>query len=86
MKVLVAGANGAIGTPLTRLLVSRGHDVLGLIHDPAGSAAVRALGGQPVVADALNRVGLLRALEGLSADAIVHELTALRSRHCGPAE
>jgi nucleoside-diphosphate-sugar epimerase len=78
MKVLVAGANGAIGTPLTRLLVGRGHEVLGLIHDPAGAAGVRALGGEPVVADALNRVDLLRALAGLDADAIVHELTALR--------
>jgi nucleoside-diphosphate-sugar epimerase len=40
------------------------------------------------VADALDRDGLLRAVEGLSADAVVHELTALRKpplRHGGMA-
>jgi nucleoside-diphosphate-sugar epimerase len=41
MRVFVAGANGALGTPLTRLLVARGHSVVGLIRDPAGSAGLR---------------------------------------------
>ena len=44
MRVLVAGANGALGVPLTRLLVARGHSVLGLIRNPAGTEGVRALG------------------------------------------
>ena len=78
MRVFVAGANGALGTPLTRLLVARGHSVLGLIRDPARATDVRALGAQPIVADALDRDGLLRAIEGLTADAVIHELTALR--------
>jgi nucleoside-diphosphate-sugar epimerase len=78
MKVLVAGASGAIGIPLTRLLISRGHEVLALIHNPAGIPALRALGATPVAADALNREALLDALNGLSADAVIHELTALK--------
>src|SRR5689334_16772938 len=78
MRVFVAGASGAIGTPLTRLLIAHGHSVLGLIRDPAGAAGLRALGAQPIVADALDRDGLLRAVTGLSADAVIHELTALR--------
>jgi nucleoside-diphosphate-sugar epimerase len=41
MRVFVAGANGALGTPLTRLLVARGHSVVGLIRDPAGAAGLR---------------------------------------------
>jgi nucleoside-diphosphate-sugar epimerase len=49
-----------------------------LIRDPAGATDVRALGAQPIVADALDRDGLLRAIEGLTADAVIHELTALR--------
>jgi nucleoside-diphosphate-sugar epimerase len=44
MKVFVAGGDGALGTPLTRLLIPRGHSVLGLIRDPAGVIKVRALG------------------------------------------
>ena len=78
MKVLVAGASGAIGAPLTRLLISRGYEVLALIRNPAGEAALRRLGATPVVADALDRDGLLRALNGLRADAVIHELTALK--------
>jgi nucleoside-diphosphate-sugar epimerase len=78
MKVLVAGADGAIGTPLTRLLLARGHQVLGLIRDPAGVTSLRALGVEPIVADALDRDTLLRAVTPFKADAIIHELTALR--------
>jgi nucleoside-diphosphate-sugar epimerase len=78
MKVLVAGANGAIGTPLTRLLLARGHQVLGLIRDPAGVTSLREFGVEPIVADALDRESLLRAVRPFRADAIIHELTALR--------
>jgi nucleoside-diphosphate-sugar epimerase len=78
MKVLLAGADGAIGSLLTPLLIARGHDVLGLIRNPAGADRVRELGARPIVADALDRDGLLGAVEGLAADAVIHELTALR--------
>jgi nucleoside-diphosphate-sugar epimerase len=78
MRVLVAGASGAIGRPLTRLLVARGHTVIGLIRDRAGAASLRNHGVEPIVADALDREVLLRAVDGLSADAIIHQLTALR--------
>src|SRR5262245_22901833 len=78
MKVLLAGADGALGTPLTRLLVARGHTVLGLIRNPAGVPILRARGVEPIVADALNREGLLRAVDRHSADAVIHECTALK--------
>jgi len=78
MRVLVAGASGALGVPLTRLLVARGHSVVGLIRNPAGADGVRALGAEPVVANALERDELLRAVNGLTADAVIHELTSLR--------
>jgi nucleoside-diphosphate-sugar epimerase len=86
MKILLAGASGAIGTPLTRLLVGRGHEVLGLTRDPGSASAVRANGATPVVADALDRDALLKAVDGVSADAVIHELTALKkapTRHRG---
>jgi nucleoside-diphosphate-sugar epimerase len=78
MRVFVAGANGAIGKPLTRLLLSRGHQVIGLIRNPDGAAGLRELGAQPIAADALDREALLRAVNGVAADAIIHELTSLR--------
>jgi nucleoside-diphosphate-sugar epimerase len=85
MKILVAGANGALGTPLTRLLIARGHYVLGLIRDPSGAPGLRALGAQPIVADALDRDALLSAVRGLSAHAVIHELTALRKPPLRPS-
>ena len=45
MRVLVAGASGALGVPLTRLLSARGHSVVGLIRNPAGADGVRAVRG-----------------------------------------
>ena len=88
MNVLLAGATGALGVPLTRQLVAGGHRVLGLTHQPGSLAAIEALGATPVVADALDRDALLRAVDGLTADAVIHELTALRTpprRHKGMA-
>jgi len=88
MKVLLAGASGAIGIPITRQLTAHGHQVLGLTRDRGGAGRLEALGARPVVADALDHDGLLRAVAGLSADAVIHELTALRKpplRHRGMA-
>jgi nucleoside-diphosphate-sugar epimerase len=88
MKVLLAGASGALGVPLTRRLVRHGHQVLGLTRSPAAARRLQALGATPVVADALDCHALRRALDGLSADAVIHELTALRTppaRHRGMA-
>ena len=86
MKILLAGATGAIGIPLIRQLIARGHEVIGLTRRPEATETLRADGARPVIADVLNRADLVRAVEGLSADAVVHELTALKAapaRHRG---
>lgn len=77
MKVLIAGATGAIGTPLSRRLIAAGHEVIGLTRTRSGAARLAAAGVTPVVADALARHGILHALEGVRADAVVHQLTSL---------
>ncbi len=77
MKVLIAGATGAIGKPLSRTLRAAGHEILGITRSTDGAADLRAAGVQPIVADAMDRSALLTALTGASADVVVHELTAL---------
>ncbi|HLL92998.1 MAG TPA: NAD(P)H-binding protein, partial [Solirubrobacteraceae bacterium] len=52
MRVFLAGATGAIGRPLVRMLVADGHQVTGMTRSPAKSDALRAAGTEPVVADA----------------------------------
>jgi nucleoside-diphosphate-sugar epimerase len=74
MRVFLAGGTGAIGRLLVAALQEAGHEVLALTR----SSGEVVLGARPVVADALDRDALLRAVDGLSADVVIHELTALR--------
>jgi nucleoside-diphosphate-sugar epimerase len=77
VRVLLAGATGTIGTELTRQLLDAGHEVVGLTRSGRGADRLRDNGAQPVVADILDRPALLRALEGVHADAVIHEGTSL---------
>ena len=77
MKVLVAGATGAIGAQLVPRLVARGHDVIGLTRSPGKRDMVRALGATPAVADALDPDAIARVVADAEPEAILHELTAL---------
>ncbi|MEA2391583.1 MAG: hypothetical protein QOK31_1692 [Solirubrobacteraceae bacterium] len=77
MRVLVAGATGAVGRPLVRLLRERGHEVLGTTRSEAKAGALRELGAEPVVADAFDREALRSAVVGAAPEAIVNQLTDL---------
>ncbi|WP_278261006.1 NAD(P)-dependent oxidoreductase [Nocardia sp. AG03] len=78
MQVLLAGATGAIGRPLIRALTANGHAVTAIVRSPTAETVVRELGADAVIADALDRDGLLRAVERVRVDAVLHEATALR--------
>ncbi|MGW6707556.1 NAD-dependent epimerase/dehydratase family protein [Streptomyces sp. NPDC054956] len=67
-SVLLAGASGVFGRHIAEELTAAGHTVLTL-----GRGA-----GNDVVADLMDREGLLRAVAGLEADTVVHAATALR--------
>jgi len=77
MKVLVAGATGAIGKQLVPRLVADGHEVVGMTRSEGRADAVRALGARPAVADALDPEQVAAAVAAAEPEAIVHELTAL---------
>jgi nucleoside-diphosphate-sugar epimerase len=77
MKVLIAGATGALGVPLVRALIAAEYQVLGITRTPGKSSLLTTLGAQPIVANVMDRDGLLKALDGQQADAVVHVLTAL---------
>ncbi|MCX5409926.1 NAD(P)-dependent oxidoreductase (plasmid) [Streptomyces sp. NBC_00335] len=70
MKVLLAGASGVLGQRAVRALRAAGHEVAGL-----GRGA-----GMDVRADLLDREGLLRAVDGLGFDVVVHAATALSGK------
>lgn len=86
MKILVAGATGALGKQLVPRLVAGGHDVSGMTRRQSKIEAVRNLGATPVVADALEPEEVARAVGEVEPEIIVHQLTALtgsltNSRH-----
>src|SRR5919109_3696538 len=77
MKILVAGATGALGQPLVRQLVANGHDVVGMTRTPSKQDLVRTLGAKPAVADALDPDAVARAVAEAEPEVIVHQLTAI---------
>lgn len=78
MRVLVAGATGAVGVPLIPLLVRAGHSVVGLTHTQSKADWLRQIGAEPVVADGLDASAIRAAVLGARPEVIVHEMTALR--------
>jgi nucleoside-diphosphate-sugar epimerase len=77
MRVLVAGATGAIGKQLVPRLVAAGHEVHGMTRSESKQALLRELGAVPVVADALDPDQVAEAVARAKPDVIVHQLTAI---------
>ena len=77
MKVFLAGATGAIGKQLIPALIARRHEVIGLTRSAEKADTLRAAGVQAVVADALDRGAILRAVKELQPEIIIHQLTGL---------
>jgi nucleoside-diphosphate-sugar epimerase len=80
MRVLLAGASGAVGRPLTGQLIAAGHQVVGITRSQANAQRLRNAGAEAVVADVMDRQNLLAAVRGVRADAVMHQLTALGTR------
>ena len=77
MKILVAGATGALGRQLVPRLVAAGHTVTGMTRTPSKQEALRAMGATPLVADALDAEQVAQAIAEARPEVIVHQLTAL---------
>jgi nucleoside-diphosphate-sugar epimerase len=79
MKVFVAGATGALGRPLIKQLVERGHEVTGMTRSESKQELLRELGATPVVADALDPDAVAQAVATAEPDVIVHQMTAIEA-------
>jgi nucleoside-diphosphate-sugar epimerase len=77
MRVFVAGASGAIGTPLVRQLLAGGHEVTGMTRREERAERLRAAGAEAVVCDAFDAEGLKQAVVAARPEAVVNMLTAL---------
>jgi len=78
MKILVAGATGALGRRLVPLLTAAGHEVAGLTRSPAKVGLLRSIGTEPIVADALDPSAVMNAVRQRKPEIVVHELTSIK--------
>jgi nucleoside-diphosphate-sugar epimerase len=81
MKVLVAGATGAIGRPLVSALIAAGHDAFGMTSSQDGLRLLRDRGVKGIVANALDAQAVDAALKTVRPDAVIEELTSLPKRY-----
>ena len=76
-RVFIAGATGAIGRRLCRLLVDDGFLVFGTTRKPERTGVLESLGVTPVVVDVFDLDSLHSAVLAARPDIVVHQLTDL---------
>lgn len=82
MKILLAGATGAIGRPLLPLLTEAGHEVVALTRRPDRIAQIERAGARGVVCDvSAERAKLLDLAHDLRPDVVLDETTDLPQRY-----
>lgn len=80
MKIFIAGATGAVGRPLVQLLLSSGHDVVGMTRSPDRAHLLETLGAQPAIADAFDTQAVNRVIHQAQPDVVIDQLTDLPQR------
>ncbi len=81
MRILIAGATGAIGQALVRHLNADGATVIGMVRSSEAIDALSAAGAEAIVADALDTNAVKDALLRVRPDVVINELTALPKRY-----
>jgi len=77
VKIFVAGATGAVGLPLVRVLCAGGHRVTGMTRTRPGVDRLRELGAEVSTADAFDAKAVRAAIKGASPDVVIDQLTWL---------
>ncbi len=77
MRVMIAGATGAVGSRLVSRLVAAGHGVTGLTRSVSKVDTLREAGATPMVADAFDASAVRAAVMEAGPEVVVHEMTAL---------
>ena len=76
-RIFLAGASGAIGRRLCRLLVEEGFLVVGTTRKPERAGMLEALGVTPVVVDVFDLDAFHSAVLSARPDIVIHQLTDL---------
>ncbi|MBD2703490.1 NAD(P)-dependent oxidoreductase [Spirosoma sp. BT702] len=76
-KILLAGASGAVGQRLSRLLVADGWPVVGTTRSEEKAALLRSIGIEPVVVDVFDVASLNHVFAEFRPTIVIHQLTDL---------
>lgn len=77
MKIFIAGATGAVGSPLVRALLTLGHQVTGMTRPGPGVDRLRELGADASTADAFEPGAVHEAIAAAAPDVVIDQLTWL---------
>lgn len=77
MRVLVAGATGAVGRELVPALIAAGHSVIGTTRTAAKADAIKRMGAESAIVDGLDASGVRAAVLAAQPDIIIHQMTDL---------
>jgi nucleoside-diphosphate-sugar epimerase len=77
MRIFLAGATGAVGRVLTRVLVDAGHHVVGTSRSAQGVDRVTETGATGVRLDVFDPAAVCEAVAKAEPDVVIHQLTAL---------
>lgn len=77
MRVILAGATGALGRPLLRQLLDRGHEVTATTRSAGKVDGLRRQGAAAVVLDGLDGGAVGEAVARAEPDAMIHQMTAI---------
>jgi len=77
MRILVAGATGAIGLQLVPQLIAAGHSVVGTTRTAAKAELIKRMGAEPVIADGLDAPAIRAAVIAAEPDTIIDQMTDL---------
>lgn len=77
MKILIAGATGAIGQPLMSFLVDAGHEVFGMTQSNEKIPLITQVGAQAIVLNILDGHAVKAALEKIQPGIVIDMLTHL---------
>jgi len=83
MRILLAGATGAIGRPLIHCLREAGHTVFGLARSPESARVLSEAGAGAITADVLDAVAVRAAIARVQPHAVINELTSLPAHYTG---
>jgi len=76
-RIFVAGAAGAIGMRLSRLLVAQHYQVTGTTRSKDRAEELRSIGVEPVLVDVFDAAALAECMATAEPDVVMHQLTDL---------